>query len=60
MAEIEALVIEENAAEKLIEKAKVTQKAMDYDSVMNPPQPEAVPAEAEEAKETNEDTGESA
>jgi len=38
MAEIEALVIEEKAAEKIIEKAKITTKAVTYDEVMNPPQ----------------------
>ena len=56
MAEIEALVIEEKAAEKIVTHAKVTKKAMDYESVMNPPQPD-VAALAEDA---NEDTGESA
>jgi trigger factor len=56
MAEIEALVIEEAAAEKLVEKAKVTQKAMDYEAVMNPPQPEEALGEAENI----DDTGESA
>jgi trigger factor len=55
MAEIEALVIEEKAAEKIVAHAKVTQKAMDYEMVMNPPQPEAALAE-----EANDDTGESA
>ncbi|MDF1646365.1 MAG: trigger factor [Legionellaceae bacterium] len=55
MAEIEALVIEEQAADKLVENAKITWKSMDYEAVMNPPQP----AEAL-AEETNEDTGESA
>ncbi len=55
MAEIEALVIEEKAADKLVEKAKVTQKAMDYEAVMNPPKPEEALAE-----EANDDTGESA
>ncbi len=37
MAEIEALVIEEKAAEKLTEKAIITTKAEAYDEVMNPP-----------------------
>ena len=37
MAEIEALVIEEKAAEKLTEKAIITTKAVAYDEVMNPP-----------------------
>ncbi len=37
MAEIEALVIEEKAAEKLTEHAKITTKAVAYDEVMNPP-----------------------
>ncbi|MCH9756449.1 MAG: trigger factor [Gammaproteobacteria bacterium] len=55
MAEIEALVIEEKAAEKLVENAKVTQKNMDYEAVMNPPKPEEALAE-----ENNNDTGESA
>jgi len=52
MAEIEALVIEEKAAEKLTEKAKITTKAMAYDEVMNPPK-------ADEGTEQN-DKGESA
>ncbi|NCT56227.1 MAG: trigger factor [Legionella sp.] len=37
MAEIEALVIEEKAAEKLIENAIITTKTMAYGEVMNPP-----------------------
>ncbi|MDX2345649.1 MAG: trigger factor [Legionella sp.] len=60
MAEIEALVIEEKAAEKLIEKAKVIHKTMDYDLVMNPPQPEVSEAEETSHDDTNNDTGESA
>ena len=52
MAEIEALVIEEKAAEKLTEKAKITTKAEAYDAVMNPPK-------ADEGTEQN-DKGESA
>lgn len=54
MAEIEALVIEEMAAEKLIESAKVTQKKMDYEAVMNPPR------EASSEDKTNDDKGASA
>ncbi|MCH9718104.1 MAG: trigger factor [Gammaproteobacteria bacterium] len=52
MAEVEALVIEERAAEKLIKNAKVTNKAMDYEAVMNPPAPEMAEGDA------NDNTGE--
>ncbi|MDF1677231.1 MAG: trigger factor [Legionellaceae bacterium] len=55
MAEVEALVIEEKAAEKLVEDAKITHKVMEYETVMNPPKPEEALAE-----EVNDDTGESA
>lgn len=36
LAEIEALVTEEMVAEKIAEKAKVNDKSMDYEEVMNP------------------------
>ena len=36
LAEIEALVMEELVAEKILEDAKVTKTKMDYDAVMNP------------------------
>jgi trigger factor len=36
LAEIEALVMEEMVAEKILEHAKVVKKKMDYDAVMNP------------------------
>jgi len=36
MAELEALALEELASERLIEKAKVTYKPMDYEDVINP------------------------
>lgn len=52
MAEIEALVIEEKAAEKLMEKAKITTKAIGYDEVMNPPK--------DDGKTNQNDKGESA
>ncbi len=55
MAEVEALVIEEKAAEKLVENAKITYEKKDYEAVMNPPAPEGAAAE-----EANDDTGESA
>jgi trigger factor len=58
MAEIEALVIEEKAAEKLVEQAKVLQNKMDYEAVMNPPEP--TPVEAEDTNDANNETGETA
>lgn len=36
LAEIEAIVMEEMVAEKISEKAKLIEKAMSYDAVMNP------------------------
>lgn len=69
MAELEALVIEETATEKLIENCKVTHKSMDYDSVINPESKAAASEESEkkpakDAKKKTEsakdDTGESA
>lgn len=38
MAEVEALVMEEMVADKILEEATVVQKIMDYESVMNPKQ----------------------
>jgi trigger factor len=40
MAEVEALVIEEMVADKIAEDAKVEYISMDYESVMNPKQPQ--------------------
>ena len=40
-AQVEALVIEEQVIDALLEKATVEVKEMDYETFMNPPAPDA-------------------